>query len=358
MSAETQQTSPTGQGTIVRAVLLFLLGFFLSAAVLHLLIGNPLSLYAVERSEKLEMMRRSNYAYSTAIFGSSHVQQGFDPRVFDATLAGTPIAVRSFNLAIDGGAQIEQRVMALDFLDHLKPPPPNQPCFVMLEATADPTFATYFSSHPRQINILDWRALRLILQFPPDGYKRPNQIHRRLISFSVAFNHLINMGMLSNRIFRPPYRENTILSETANDQRGMHHVPTNIYEQADLAHAFSRRVSVPPARPAQLFQGNATIVQDLHSAPNGDRVQLVWVVMPLLGDLVRYKVYPPYQATSFGEIPILDLGRPDLYPQLYDRSLWVDSQHLNEQGSQLLSRLLAQQLLAWAHDHPVHGCGG
>jgi hypothetical protein len=358
MNAETQATAHTGKGTIARAVLLFLLGFVLSAAILHVLIGSPFNLYAVERSEKLEILRRSNYAYSTAIFGSSHVQQGFDPRAFDAVLAGTPLAVRSFNLGIDGGAQIEQRLMALDFLDHLKPPATNQPCFVMLEATADPTFATYFSSNPRQINILDWRSMRLILEFPPDGYKRPNQIHRRLISFSVAFNHLINMGMLSNRIFRPPYNEAVMLAETENDQRGMHHVPTNIYEQEDLARAFSRRASVPVAVPAQLFQGNADIVQDLHNAPNGDRVQLIWVVMPLLGDLVRYKVYPASEPTSFGEVPILDLGRPDLYPQLYDRSLWLDSQHMNAQGSQLFSRLLAQQLLAWAHDHPVHGCGG
>lgn len=358
MSTETQEVAATGKGTIARAVLLFLLGFILSAAILHLLIGNTLNLYAIERSEKLEMMRRSNYAYSTAIFGSSHVQQGFDPRIFDATLAGTPIAVRSFNLGVDGGAQIEQRVMALDFLDHLKPPATNQPCFVMLETTADPTFATYFASHPRQINILDGRSMRLILQFPPEGYKRPNQIHRRLISFSVAFNHLINMGMLSNRIFRPPYRESAILTETVNDQRGMHHVPTNIYEQQDLDKAFAHRVRPPKANPFQLYKGNDTIVEDLHRAPNGNRVQLVWVVMPLLGDLIRYKVYPQSETTSFGEVPILDLGRPDMYPELYDRSLWLDNQHLNEQGSQLLSRLLAQQLLAWAHDHPVHGCGG
>jgi hypothetical protein len=357
MSPETTSIAPAGKGTIARAVLLFLGGFILSAAILHLLIGNTLNLYAIERSEKLEMMRRVNYAYSTAIFGSSHVQQGFDPRVFDATLAGSPIAVRSFNLGIDGGAQIEQRLMALDFLNHLKPPATNQPCFVMLETTADPTFATYFSSSPREINILDWRSMRLILQFPPDGYRRPNQIHRRLISFSVAFNHLINMGMLSNRVFRPPYRETAILTETANDQRGMHHVPTDIYAQEDLAKAFALRVIPPAAVPAQLYQGNRTIVEDLHRTPNGNRVQLVWVVMPQLKDLIIYKVYPPSEPTSFGDVPILDLGRPDLYPQLYDRSLWLDSYHLNAQGSQLFSRLLAQQLLAWAQTHPVHGCG-
>jgi len=358
ISLDTPRMTRPGKAAITFAVLLFLGGFFASVALLRLLIGDPLSLYASERSEKLEIMRRSNYAYSSAIFGSSHVHQGFDPRSFDAALAGTPLAVHSFNLGIDGGAQIEQRVMALSFLQHLKPPTENRPCFVMLEATADPTFAVYFASNPRQINILDWRSMALLLKFPPDGYLRPNQIHRRLISFSVALNHAVNMGMLSNRIFRPPYDEDAICEETADDQRGLHHITGNIYFEQELAHAFSQRASPPAAVPDELGPGYESIMQDLRSAPNGDHAQLVWVVMPLVKDLIRYKVYPASEVTPFGEVPILDMGRPDLYPQLYDKSLWLDSQHMNEQGSQLFSSLLAQQLLAWSQTHPVHGCGG
>jgi hypothetical protein len=166
------------------------------------------------------------------------------------------------------------------------------------------------------------------------------------------------LGMLSNRIFRPPYNEATIGSEMAGDQRGTRHVPPNPFGQADIATTYRKQRFPPTPIPAQLSNGYATIMEGLHGGPNGDRVQFVWVELPWLRDLESYPVYPPSQQTSFGQVPIFDLGRPDLYPELYNRSLWEDSQHLNEEGSKLFSHLLAQQLLAWTHDHPAPLCGG
>jgi hypothetical protein len=349
--------APT-KGAIAGAVLLFLAGFILCAALLHLLVGNTLALYGAERSEKLEILKRSGFAYSSAVLGSSHVHQGFDPRAFDATLAGTPLAVRSFNLGVDGGVIVEERVMALDLLDHLKPPPGDKPCLVILEANATPTFDLYFTSHPRQINILDAQSLRLILAFPATGYLTRNRIHHRIAAFTAAFYHAIDMGMLSNRIFRPSFNEVSIRKETADDQRGIHFIPSDIWERSDLADAWGKRRFPPGHAPATLAEGHRMLMEELHRAPNGDRVQLAWVVMPLMRDLETYDVYPATAPTSFGDVPIFDMGRPDLYPELYDRSLWTDSQHLNVQGAKLFSQLLAQQLLAWSHNHPVHGCGG
>jgi hypothetical protein len=356
-SPPTLPTAPLGKSAIAGAVLLFIAGFAVTASLMHLLAGNPLGLYAAERSEKLEILRRNGYPYNSAMFGSSHVHQGFDPRAFDAILAGSPFTTHSFNLGIDGGSVMEERVMALGFLDHLKPASASEPCFVMLETDAPQAFAMMFTSHPRQINILDWESLRVVLQLPPDGYERPNQIHHRLTTFTAAFYHAIAMGMLSDRIFRPPFREASIQAETADDRRGLHHVADK-YGEADIEHALSRQHVPPTPVAAQLSRGNATIMEDIRSSPNGKRVQLAWVVMPLLRDLELYDVYAPSEPTSFGDVPVFDMARPDLYPQLYDRSLWADSQHMNAQGSQLFSRLLAQQLLIWSRAHPVHGCGG
>jgi hypothetical protein len=357
----TPPSAPLSKRAIAGAVLLFLAGFALMAAFMHLLAGNTLELYARDRSEKLEILRRSGYPYTSAIFGSSHIHQGFDPRAFDATLAGSPLATYSVNLGIDGGSVMEERVMALAFLDHLKPAanvqPSSQPCLVMLETNAPNAFAIMYVSHPRQINILDWQSLRTVLELPPEGYVRPNQLHHRLSTLTAAFYHAIAMGMVSDRIFRPPFDEPTIDYETVDDRRGMHHLLEQ-NGQHDIDHAFSRRHFPPTPVPAQLSTGNASIMQDLESSPNGKRVQLAWVVMPVLHDLEKYDVFPPSEPTTFGEVPIFDMGRPDLYPQLYDRSLWADSQHMTEPGSQLFSRLLAQQVLAWSQAHPVPGCGG
>ncbi len=358
MIPEPSQAPTVTKGAIAKSLLLFLAGFVVCAAFLHLLVGNTLALYGAERSEKLEILRRSGFAYSSAIFGSSHVHQGFDPRAFDATLAGTPLAVRSFNLGVDGGVIVEERVMALDLLKHLKPPPGDKPCLVMLEANATPTFDLYFTSHPRQINILDAQSLRLLLAFPATGYTRMTKLHHRLAAFTAAFYHAIDMGMLSNRIFRPSFNEDSIRKETADDQRGIHFVPSTVGERSDLADAWRKRRFPPDRIPATLSPGHRMLMEELHRAPNGDRVQFVWVVTPMLMDLAIDDIYPPSEKTSFGDVPIIDMGRPDLYPELYDRSLWTDSQHMNEQGSKVFSRVLAQQLLAWSHDHPVHGCGG
>jgi hypothetical protein len=358
MNAETKDISQVNGRAITYAVLLFVAGFVASAALLHWVVGDPLSLYGAERSEKLEILRRSGYAYTSAFFGTSHVHQGFDPRVFDAELAGSPIAVRSFNLGVDGGAMIEERAMALRFLDHLRTPPDDQPCFVMLEENADPAFSMIFTSHPRQINIFDPRSLQIVLQFPAEGYLRPNQIHHRLLNFESAFYHDINMGMLSNRIFRPPFNETSIAAEMVDDRRGLHYVPKTVYDDADLARAFSRERHPPTVISTQMVQGNALVMKDLDHARNGSRAQLVWVVMPELKDLMEYKTYPPSETMPFGDVPILDLARPDLYPELYNHALWLDSQHLNEKGSKLFSRLLAQQLLAWSKTHPPRKCGG
>jgi len=355
-SPPTHPTAPPGKSAIAGAVLLFLAGFAVMAAFMHLLAGNTLDLYAVDRSEKLEILRRNGYPYNSAMFGSSHVHQGFDPRVFDATLAGSRSATYSFNLGIDGGSVIEERVMALGFLDRLKPTSASQPCFVMLEANAPKAFAAMYTSHPRQINILDWESFRVALQLPPTATFGRTK-HYRLTTFSGAFYHAIAMGMLSDRIFRPPFKEESIQAETVDDRRGVHHF-TEKYGQDDVERALSRQHFPPTAVATQLPKGNATIMEDLQNSPNGKRVQLVWVVMPLMRDLEQYDVYFPTEPTSFGEVPVLDMARPDLYPQLYDRSLWEDGAHMNEQGSILFSRLLAQQLLSWAQAHPVHRCGG
>ena len=354
-----REKSGTGWGAILRATCLFVVGFFLATAAIHPFVRDSLGLYASERSEKLEMERRNHFQYSSAAFGSSHVEVGFDPRAFDAGLAGTSLAVHSFNLGLSGGAQVEQRVMALDFLDHLKPPPAGQPCFVLLEATAPPTFSLLFTTHPRQINILDWRSEELARQFPEPQTTRLHILHLREAALEPAIYHLISMGMLSNRIFRPPYDEAMIAEKTKNDHRGLHVVPETALADKDVDRSFALALPVPQPVASGLEEGHRMLIEELERAPHGNKVQFVWVAFPELDDLMQYKVLPDSEMTPLGEVPILNLARPDLYPQLYEHAMWRDNQHLNEQGAKAASALLAKLLLNWSHDHPVQrNCGG
>jgi len=351
------ETSPNS-ATIVQALFLFLIAFALTAALLRLVLPPPIELYGALRSEKLAILERNHYEYPTASFGSSRMNQGFDPRVFDAALSGSPLAVHSFNLGVDGGTQSEQRIMAIDFLQHLRPPSTG-PCLVLLEANAPPIFAPYLTAHPRQFNILDWYSRNLEYSFTVIPLPRLHHFHLVALSFESAFFHSINLGMLSNYFFRPPYDETNIQDQTVDDRRGLHLRVADPPEKADFDRVYAGRPATPERVADQLEAGHDILINDLHQSPNGNRVQFVWVVMPLINDLYSYSVFPESQKTSFGDVPIINLARPDLYPQLYRPELWTNNQHLTEEGAKIASQLLASLLLKWSQNHPMQlHCGG
>jgi hypothetical protein len=344
--------------TIIRALILFLAAFAVTAALLRLFLPLPIELYGAERSEKLVILQRNHYVYTTAAFGSSHMNQGFDPRAFDAALVGSPLAIHSFNLGLDGGAQAEQRVMALEFLRHLQPSA-AAPCMVLLEANAPPIFAPWFTDHPRQINILDWHSRNMEYSFTVFPRPHLHHLHLVLLSYEAAFFHTINLGMLSNRLFRPPFDETRIQDQTVDDRRGLRVRLADAPERAEFTRVYTGRPASPTPRPTQLESGHSILIQDLHRSLNGDRVQFVWVVMPQIDDLYTYPVYPDSQKTAFGDVPVLNLARPDLYPQLYRPELWTNNQHLTEAGAKLASQLIASLLLQWSKTHPMQlKCGG
>ena len=151
--------SGPGKGRIAASLGLFLLGFCVMAAMLHVLVRDSLHLHADIRSEKLLIMQQWQGRAVSSSFGSSHMHDGFDPRAFDDELQGTAFATRSINGAVAGGSQSEQRVMALEFVRGLRWPPVDtggqspQACLVLLEITAGANFTNDHLVHPRAINI-------------------------------------------------------------------------------------------------------------------------------------------------------------------------------------------------------------
>ena len=51
-------------------------------------------------------------------------------------------------------------------------------------------------------------------------------------------------------------------------------------------------------------------------------------------------------------MPIINLARPDVYPEFYRPELWFDDAHLNEEGARLATRRFSEALKAW---YAVHG---
>ena len=348
---------------ISAALLLWVAGFLLTAAALHTLVRDPLHLQAASRSEKLLMLKGWHGNVFSAAFGSSHVHNGFDPRVFDRTLAGTPLATRSANLAIEGGSQSEQRVMALEFVKQLESPAQAgaavQPCFVMLELNAGTNFTKEHLVHPRAINIYDWPTTRLMTHFVSPAMPLEQRVGRIGYALAAMGLHYANIGMVSNRIFAPPFDPLIVADQTADDRRGQRVEPRNAANMPAIYQEFAARPATPTVEEGSLVPGNTELIEQLQKASAVSGVSYIYFTMPKISDLRVQNDYPDRLFAGGREVPILNLARSDRFPQFYNPELWHDDGHLSGVGAQLFSTVFAEQLTAWYAQHggPTP-CGG
>ena len=341
--------------SIVFSVAMALLGFVTAAALIHLALPHPLSLRADFRSGKVELASTwQGHAFSAA-FGSSHVHNGFDPRSFDRTLAGTLLSTRTLNLAVAGGSQTEQRVMALDYLHHLQPPPSSEAsaCIVMLELNAGANFTNDHLIHPRAINIYDAGTYRFVRQLVSPSMPLQQRVGRLGFAASASLLHYMNLGMLSNRIFPPVTPDPVLAVETAEDRRGIWTLTTTPAFRANLQASLAQSPLAHTVTPGQLVPGNTALVDELATATPLRNVQFVYIVEPKLSDLADEVIFPPAIPAAGRLVPIINLAQPDLYPELYQLDNWFDNAHLNGQGAALASALLAQSLQGFNAAHPT-----
>ena len=360
-----QGEETAGRLKILSAVAMFAVGFVVVAAAIHASLGSGLRLHADIRSEKLQLMDQWQGKAYTAAFGSSHVHNGFDPRTFDLTLAGSPLQTRSLNLAIAGGSQTEQRVEALAFLKNLHAPPKigsaieSRACMVVLELSAGANFTTDHLVHPRAINIYNLDTVRFVsrLTDPQMGIKqRAGRIGYSLLAMLL---HYSNVGMLSSEIFAPPIDHEMFAAETVDDRRGLLAMPVKPSVYARLKEIVAQSPPKAEPRPEALLPGNRDLLNELGATSPVKNLTPVYLVMPMLGNLKSYPATPDEIPWSGGVAPIINMARPDLYPELYQAKYWMDDGHLNEQGARLMTRLMAEQLKRWyaSHGEPAR-CGG
>jgi hypothetical protein len=354
--------------SVAKAVVQFIVGFVLVAGVIHLCIQSarrPLRLYAAIRSEKLQLLDEWHGRALSAAFGSSHVHDGFDPRAFDAELKDTALRTVSINLGVEGGSQGEQRVMALEFLRQLHKPQVHksgtQPgaCFVVLELTAGANLMPKQLIHPRSINIYDWDTTKFIFSLSMSGLGLRREMGRDLFAVSAAGLHAANLGMLSSMIFDPPLDKAMIAAQTSNDRRGLHNEAFNAHGNVDVVRALDERPPTSKPLKQSLLPGNYDLLTQLSAASQVSNVQFVYFVAPMLSDVRNFPDYPATIQGPGGTVPIVNLARPDRYPELYQRQYWYDGTHLNEIGAGVASRLLADELKKWYAEHTVTAvCGG
>ncbi len=349
---------PFSKSEFARAGLLALAGFVVCASVIHSALGDPFRLYAALRTEQLVVMDRLRDSSFSAAFGSSHVHNAFDPAAFDRQLQGTPLATHTVNLAIPGGSQVEQRATALEFLGGLHAPrsSPNGPksCMVLLELSAGANMGTMFMVHPRTINMYDWRGVRLVAGLTGRQMGMKRSLGR--VGFAVAASamYYMNVGMLSNRIFRPGMNYETLNAALANDRRGAELMASVPRYLSSMQRIIGSARKAPQPVPADLLPGNYALVDELRTAARVHPLQFAYIELPLLANLTSYPVYPDHLQSAGGAVPIVNLARPDLHPELYQLQYWHDDAHLNQQGAELATAMIANDLKSWyaAHGWP------
>jgi hypothetical protein len=349
-----------GMREIFAALGVFAVGFLAVAGAIHAAIRNPLRLHADIRSEKLAVLDAMQGKAESAAFGSSHVHNGFNPGVFDRELAGSPLQTRSENLAVAGGSQSEQRAMALEFVNHLQPPADgSRACLVILELNAGANFTRDHLVHPRAINIYDWSAARFVSHLVEPTMTFEQRAGRTGYALLAMGLHYTNVGMLSNLIFAPPLDNAMLAHEMDNDRRGQE---IGVYTPA-MAAAMAKEIVAEPKQMklelASLTPGNSELIAEIAKASAVKGLTFAYIAMPKLDDLALSYDYPDHIDAGGAPVPIVNLARPDRYPQLYRAELWHDDAHLNGRGAEMASALIADELKQW---YAAHGgtprCGG
>jgi hypothetical protein len=345
---------------IAASIALAAIGFLITAGLLHAAIRDPLHLHADTRSEKLVMLEQWHGKIFSAAFGTSHVHNGFDPRAFDQVLAGSPLATRTANLAVEGGAQPEQFAMAQQFVEHLESPAqakaPPQPCLVMLELGAGANFTPDHMMTARAINVYAWPEARLVTRMVDAQMPAEQRYGRIAYALAELGLHYINVGMLSSEIFRPPLSQTVMTEQTEDDRRGFMLLSSLDWYQPKLREILEKRPATPVITSEPLLPGNIEMVQQLAAASAVPNVSFVYVVMPRLTDVDSGADYPDHFTIDgpWGpmEVPVINLARADRFPQMYaDTRLWHDEAHFYPQGARIASQILAGQLLKWYASH-------
>lgn len=331
-------------GRVFASVMACLLGFLVSAAIIHLFLcrgDNLTRFYAPLRSEKLAMLARDPRLFNLAAFGSSHMHDGFDPRAFENGFFGGSNADQCFNLAVEAGCQTEQREMALEYLKYVKNRGGDH-AILILELSANLNFTSEYLTSPRVINIYDWSNLKFALKFSDQNIGLLRVLGRAQFALRAAGLHYLNLGMLSNLVFHPGLDESMISLQTSLDRRGLD--PLTNPQDSGIAQKISQRSGKLYTTNGEILPGDYNLLRDIYSSSELKHIQFVYVVLPLLQNMVKGEIpqYPAEIDGPNGKVPIINLY--DSCSPLMRPDYWHDYAHVNESGAGELSWILGEKL--------------
>jgi hypothetical protein len=282
--------------------------------------------------------------FDTLFVGSSLIRHHVIPPQFDAEMAGAGMPEKSFNFGCSGMWPPESYYVVRSILKlrpaHLR--------WVFIDAIDMNTRATGQEvTTLRSVHWHDavhtWFAFRAILES-----KRPIADQARTLwAHGFAFGiRTINSGRgaewLSAKFLSSP---------TVEPQRdwasvsGFEPLPDRGLSGTVLAHFEESLKATKEQHPMHIIRpGLATAVLSIADELRRANVEPIFIMPPSMNST-------GVQGWPAG-VTLLSFNDPDGYAQLYDPALRYDMGHLNAEGAQVFTRLLAQKFLQWRKSHP------
>jgi hypothetical protein len=345
-----QRRRQPGRGVSAALVLVFAAAF---AATCWLLRERLPGGTGLERTEtKFEHFAAHRDDFELLFFGSSRTFRGFDPELFDRELAQRGRTTRSFNFGLPGSRAVEVqhllgRVVALE---------PRNVRVVLV----DPEGLSALPDHRnfRARAVIDWHDLEMtslvssfVLESERDPWRKTELLWAHWTSCALNLTNVgRGLGWIDRALGRRPPAD--FVAETVG-RRGDGYSPLG-EEGAELGRRGkrfkSKRVEDYLERLAEF---SAQGVSD--QPPSAAAIALYRRIERRsreLGALTIFVTQPALylqddliQAHERGEVAhLLRYDSPELYPELYAPENRYDDTHLNEDGAQIFTALLARDV--------------
>ncbi len=324
---------------------------FLAFVVTAWLSGNflpPRELPSAIR-EKLAHLATHGDAYDVLFVGSSRIQNHIIPRLFDQLAASADQPIQSFNAGIPS-----MHAPEVDwFLEQILARPHARLRWVFVEADYFPTQLQEDQQGTlRGVAWHDWPRFQQLCQRllimkkgvgwrdqVGDTFERLRDFLQHLAAFGTRATHLGRGTQLFDR-WRLALPPDSLNPEKLGPNRDGW-LGANLDENdssARLAQVLATRKASPP-KPQQADRASqAALAKLLTKITRAGAVPII-VIPPR----ARANYFIPSPENASRAAAVIDLCDPRRHPELYDLENRIDLSHLNLQGAEIFTRLLAER---------------
>ncbi|MBF0284699.1 MAG: hypothetical protein HQL51_09590 [Magnetococcales bacterium] len=361
--------SPGERGRLAWGALLFLLAFVACASGIRTraLQGLPWSALG-GLGDKLALLERQKERIDLIFLGTSRINQGVDPAVFDLALAegGLP-GVRSFNLGVEHLNPVEA-LWTLERIAEMKPPRLR---WIVTELPVSRYQALWENRHA-----LRYRALITLDALPrylEDIRRQPILLRHRLVDGALFAAAVVYdrsaIGLLSRRLFplasealelnRPMPRQEELGQGFYYDYMAGRLPPAGMAPEKAETWAAQAVAQIDTWKAAYAPRNGRGHFARLRPLLEGIREKGYQPVLISVPSVVSYAISQPVTEETrraLPDVPVFDFNDPRRYPAFYQGKHLFGASHLNAAGAALFSRLLAESLrpLLTPTPPPVH----